>query len=295
MTDLVTLAGGRTRVAIAPEYGGRIAQIEIATDGGWTRLLHDDTATPAAERNPLLWGSYLMAPWPNRIEHGVFVFDGRTYTLPITHETHAMHGVGFARGWTVDRANESSCELSLALGETAWPFGGRIVQRIAVSDDAVRQAVEVHTDEARFPAGAGWHPWFLRQAGGSDDVRVSIDASEVYELDGMIPTGELRAVNADEDWRRGPFVGDRRLDTCYRDVRGPMRLTWDRFQLTLTSSENATHGVVYTAPHGVCVEPQTCAINAFNLDERGLPGTGTAIVEPDSPLVVTTEWRWRAL
>lgn len=294
MADTMILDGGRTRVTVAPDFGGRIAQIAIDA-GGWTPLLHEGADIAASDREPLLWGSYAMAPWPNRIRDGAFIFAGRTYNLPITHETHAMHGVGFARAWDVEEVTASSCVLSLALDETAWPFDGRVTQRITAMDESVVQRIEIDAAGEQFPAGAGWHPWFLRRAGGSADVRVTLDADEVYELDAMIPTGAVRGVTEEEDFRGGQMVGGRRLDTCYRNVRGPMRLAWDNFELVLASSGNVSHGVVYTAPHAVCVEPQTCAIDAFNLDAAGVDGTGMEIAEPRAPFAVTTEWRWRAL
>jgi hypothetical protein len=63
----------------------------------------------------------------------------------------------------------------------------------------------------------------------------------------------------------------------------------------MESSSEVTHAVVYTPEHAVCVEPQTCANDAFNLDARGVEGTGVTIVEPGRPLVATTIWRWATI
>jgi galactose mutarotase-like enzyme len=60
----------------------------------------------------------------------------------------------------------------------------------------------------------------------------------------------------------------------------------------MEQSPELSHAVVYTAGHAFCLEPQTCAIDAFNLHERGVEGTGTVVVAPGRPLVATSVWRW---
>ena len=45
-----------------------------------------------------------------------------------------------------------------------------------------------------------------------------------------------------------------------------MKVCWDDIELRMTSSENVRHAIVYTPERAVCVEPQSCAIDAFNLD-----------------------------
>jgi galactose mutarotase-like enzyme len=58
-------------------------------------------------------------------------------------------------------------------------------------------------------------------------------------------------------------------------------------------SPNVTHAVVYTPARAVCIEPQTCAIDAFNLEAQGIEGAGAIVVEPGRPLIASTTWRWR--
>jgi aldose 1-epimerase len=289
--DIITLERGRTRVTIAPELGGRIAQIEIADGVSRVPLLYEPPGVPPEERDPLSWGSFVMAPWPNRIAEGRFTFQGATYQLPVNHEGHAIHGLGWDRTWAVEHISDIECVMSLTLDDR-WPWRGRVSQRVELLDDGLRQTTEIASVGGRFPAGCGWHPWFRRDVRPGAEVRVLVDADERDELaPGRIPTGRILPVDGDFDLRAIPALGDRRLDDCYRGVRGPMRLAWGDIELTMTSSANVTYAVVYTPEHAVCVEPQTCAIDAFNLDARGVPA-GTAVVEEGHPLVATTEWLW---
>jgi aldose 1-epimerase len=125
-------------------------------------------------------------------------------------------------------------------------------------------------------------------------LRARVDAGRRLELRDMAPTGGIVPVEGPHDLREYPEVGDRQLDDCYTGVRGALRLRWGNIELAMRLSPNLTHAVVFTAAHAVCVEPQTCAIDAFNLDARGI-AAGTAIVEVGQPLVATTSWRWSVI
>lgn len=113
----ITLQSARTRVSVEPEYGGRVAQLAIRDGDGWLPLLHDGGDRPASEREPLGWGAYPLAPWPNRIEHGRFSFDGRAFAVPVTRDGHALHGFGATAAWTVEDASDRDCVLSLRFDE----------------------------------------------------------------------------------------------------------------------------------------------------------------------------------
>lgn len=289
--DLLRLERGGARATVAPAAGGRLLQLELRDgDGAWLPLLVAPDDPQRAVDEPTRWGAFAMVPWPNRIAGGVFTFEGRTVELPVNHEGNAIHGIGLDRGWEIEEASASSCRLSLRF-DPRWPFGGRAGQSFAVLDDGIDLRIEIHADAATFPAGAGWHPWFRRDVRPNADPRVLVDADEIYELDSNIPTGVLLPVGGEVDLRAYPALGDRRLDTCYRHPRGALKLRWGGIELRMTSSADVRHAIVYTPERAICVEPQTCAIDAFNLDAR-LFDASTAIVEPGRPLVVSTSWRW---
>jgi aldose 1-epimerase len=207
----LTLGRGRTRVTIAPAFGGRIAQIEVAEGASWVALLHDTAGVPPEERHPLSWGSYVMAPWPNRVTYGKFTFRAAEHRLARNDAGgHALHGLTFDRPWEVEAVDETSCRLGITLDER-WPWASRVTQRMAVGDDGVAFEVEVAGD-GPFPAGVGWHPWFRRDVRGLAEVRVFVDADERYELSGdRIPTGRIVPVEGEFDLRAHPAIGGRRL------------------------------------------------------------------------------------
>ena len=291
--DVIELRRGRTRAIVAPAAGGRLHQLEIDDDGDWLPLLHTAPSPEALLDDPLHLGSYPMAPWPGRIDGGRFVWAGRQWSVPRNDPPHALHGrVAFAP-WRIDAVSADACELSIELD--SWPFAGSVVQRIHVVDRGIDQQIEVRAASGnRFPAGVGWHPWFRRDVRPGAAVRVRVDASQVYETHEIIPTGWLLHARGQHNLRGGPELGDRRIDACYRHPRGPISISWDDLTLTMASSPNVTHAVVFTPEHAVCVEPQTCAPDAFNLAAQGMEGAGMTIVSPSRPLIATTSWRWRS-
>jgi len=286
------LQSGRTRARVAPARGGRIAQIEIHDGVGWLPLLHD-----ADRSDPLAWGCYLMAPWPNRVAHGRFSFEGRAVTdlggACRSPEGHAIHGLVFDRPWTVVERGRDTCVMTCSFAGL-WPFTGSATQRVAVEDDTIALSVTLHAESEAYPAGAGWHPWFRRDVRPGGEARLRLEADGVYELSAdMLPTGRLHPPSGDHALADGPALGTRRLDTCFAGVRTPMTVSWGDIELTMRSSLNVGHAVVYTPDHAFCVEPQTCAPDAFNLAARGASDTGLALVRPAAPLVASTRWTWR--
>jgi aldose 1-epimerase len=231
-----------------------------------------------------------MAPWPNRIANGRFTFEDVDHQLPVDRERHALHGLGFERAWDVESISEDACTVSLALG-APWPWQAVVTHVIEVQADGLRLTLEI-VGEGPFPAGCGWHPWFRRDVRPGVHPRVLVDADERYELSSdRIPTGRIVAVDGNYDLRADAAMGDLRLDDCYRGLRQPLRIAWGDIELTMLSSANVTHAVIYTPPDAICIEPQTCAIDAFNLDAHGV-AAGTTLVDARHPLVATTEWRW---
>jgi aldose 1-epimerase len=290
--EIVELSRGRTRAVVIPEAGGRLHQLAIDDGGRWLPLLRSPSSTRRLLDEPTGWGSYAMVPWPGRIDGGRFLWGGRVHRVPANSGPHSLHGRGVYLPWTLESRTAAHCRMSVEFDD-AWPFRGRAEQEIAVHDDGVTQRLEVQAAPgSRFPAGLGWHPWFRRDVRPGSDVRVLVDAERVYGTADMIPTGWLPPATGDLDLRGYPALARRRLDTCYRHPRGPLRIRWGDVELTMRSTPGVTHAVVYTPKHAVCIEPQTCAPDAFNLAEQGVDGAGMAIADSRHPLVASTAWRW---
>jgi aldose 1-epimerase len=245
---LIALSRGTLDVTIAPQAGGRIAQIVF---GGIEQLVGYSETNAAT----IAWGSYPMLPWAGRVRNGRFEFQGSACQLPLNLEGHAIHGVGFAMPWKVETHGGHATELSLALPEDErWPFGGVARQRIVLGDRRLEMSLSVTAGATPMPAVIGWHPWFHKPE------RLDFSAESIYprDLDGLA-TLPLTVPTA------GPW------DDCFIN-HSPV--TIERAGQTLRLSSDCDHWVVYDqTDFATCVEPQSGPPDGFNLKPEVLsPG-----------------------
>ena len=153
------------------------------------------------------------------------------------------------------------------------PFPGHLEQRITLGEDGLEWSLEIHADEAPFPASLGWHPWFRRQLSRGKPARLIFDAGKVYATgEDTLPTGVLAEPGP------GPW------DDCFIDVADDPSISWPG-ALELFLSADVDHWVVYDKPmDALCVEPWSGPPYALNIAPRR--------VEPGQPLCATLQMRW---
>jgi len=287
----IELQGETARAIILPEYGGRLHQLYVTVAGDEHALLWgpDDPAEYAA--HPHRGGCFPMAPWPNRIAGGSFSFDGKQWNVPIDSPPNAIHGRLSNVPWQVVARTARVVELTARFDDT-WPWLGKAWQRIELTRTGLRLKMEVRSERQPFPAGCGWHPWFRRDVAGATEVRLSVPVAARYILKHQLPTGETVAPEGDF-LLDGQPLGDRRLDDCYRGLSGDIAIDWGTFALSMTVLSSEPHVTVFTPDNAVCVEPQTCAADAFNLAARDVSGTGFAVAEPGRPVSIESRWTWQ--
>jgi len=251
-------------VLLAPEHGGRIAQITV--DGL-------DLLAGAPSDGPLQWGCYPMVPWAGRLDRGILRFDGQEHRFPLTLPPHAIHGTTWASGWTVTSESADRATLAIDLAPP-WPFGGRAEHGIALADDHLRLQLVVTAGEQSMPAAAGWHPWFRRSLSPGRPAELAFSAGSMWERgpDGL-PTRRL------VDPPPGPW------DDCFTALDGPPTVTWPD-ALTLAIEHDCDHLVVYDEQaDALCVEPQTLPPDGLN--------HGAVVLHPGDQLGATCTLHWR--
>ncbi|WP_406288073.1 aldose 1-epimerase [Embleya sp. NBC_00896] len=225
--------------------------------------------------HPAEWGSYPMAPWVGRMGGARFEFDGSVHEFPADAPPHALHGLGYRAGWKHMGGDAESAVFELVL-DHPWPFAGRIEQTFTVLPDGLVTTLRIESDEATFPAQAGWHPWFRRDLGVGGPLRLSFEPAWQEERGAdYLPTGR----------RIPPVPGPR--DDCYGTPGGlDATLEWPG-ALRLRMTSDCDYTVVYDLPADhVCVEPETGPPN-------GLVGPTAHLVRPGDPLTATTTWTWK--
>ncbi|WP_422506159.1 aldose epimerase [Stenotrophomonas sp. GZD-301] len=257
------LRAGRLEVALAPDAGGRIAQLRY--DGvEWLVGEHEGGAGASA----IAWGCYPMVPWAGRIRHGRFTFDGRRCSLPANFDAHAIHGVGFTRPWHIDSLDADTATLSLALPEDDyWPFGGSATQTLHLQPDRLHLHLSVEAGHQAMPAVLGWHPWFRKP----DQLLFAPDAMYPRDDEGIATLPCVSPVP-------GPW------DDCFINQADVTLISAGQ---RLRIRADTDHWVVYDgAPHATCVEPQTGPPDGFTLAPNRL--------EPGQRLELKVELGWES-
>lgn len=271
----------RARAEIAPALGNNCFAF---------RTRGQDVLEPVSftdfRQKPTSYGIPVLFPFPNRIREGRFTFQGQSYTV-----NPPRHGFVRDRAWSVV-AQGASAEAGAWLTSrfdaraypeeilTQFPFPFRLEITYRLRDARLEiEASAQNTGERDMPAGYGIHPYFRRPARGT----LTVPASARLELADSLPTGRLLEANGDYDLRHAADLDALKLDDIYTsietdDAEGRARCALVDVENSLQtiiefSREQFPYVVVYTPPsprRAICVEPNTCPTDAFNLHARGV-------------------------
>ncbi|MFF0544955.1 aldose 1-epimerase [Nocardia thailandica] len=259
--DDVRLRADGATVTVSPTDGGAIHSLTV--DG--TELLRQGPGH----------GSFVMAPWVNRLGYGTLAWGGHEYEFPIDAPPHAIHGTARHGIFEVLARDETQVVLRHRLTDP-WPFPGTVTQHLSLGDGGLCLRMRITADDEPFPAAGGWHPWFLREVPpATGPLRLAFEAAWQEERGpDHLPTG-VRVPP-----RPGPWDDTFGMPGGVRAV-----LTWPGF-LELTVSSPERYAVIWTLPEeSLSVEAQSGPPNGLNTAPRP--------VTPDDPLDVRVDWTWR--
>lgn len=279
---------GRLRLAIDPGLGGGVAGLWLARREGWFPILRPAPGG-AAWFNDL--ASYFLAPWPNRISGGRFVWEGREFAVTADWpDGTAIHGLVKDKPWRVVDRSPVSTGLEVRIREGyPWAFEARALYVLGESslriDLEVRNLgpLEEGTPE-RMPAGLGFHPFFPRKLWDEgDEVEVRCGVRGRYPARGMLPTGPASGDSVTEHLGAGRALGGLILDDVFLGSADGATISWPAsgVRVRYECSESLGHTVIYTGDPGAerprpffCLEPVTMVNDGFNLMARGQEGAG---------------------
>lgn len=249
------IRAGDALATILPERGAAFARLDHAG----RRLLQP--VPDGADPNRGFHGSFLMAPWTNRLDGGRIVVAGADHHMALNRpdEGTAIHG--FLREMTWEIVDAAPDCLLLACRFDRTPFAGSARLAVRLAPDHLRLDVALTNEgAAATPMGIGWHPYFPRPAG----TRLHAAARTIFGRDARnLPVAPRPSAGL---WG-GDGVLDG-LDTHLAGWNGVARIVWpDGGSLTLEAGGAWSSNLQVFAPRGagvLAVEPVSHAPDAPN-------------------------------
>jgi len=242
------------------------------------------------------FGSYVLAPWSNRIVGGGFPFEGTWYQVRNNFpDGTAIHGDVRSRPWKVQVATQNQLVAVLdsrRFPDFNFPFAYTFEHSLELTDQNLKVGLFLHNvGSRRAPAGLGFHPFVKRRLTRFDpDVMLVLPAEKVSPDIRSVPTGPPIPVSGPVDLRGEKFLGNPNLDHCYTALTAhTIRLIYPgtKVEAEFRLEPIYSHVVVYApvdalgkAADYLSVEPVTHVNNGFNLYAQGWKGTGVKVLDP---------------
>jgi aldose 1-epimerase len=302
---------GTARAEVWPAFGFNCLSWQVRQPNGtWGDVLFRD---PTWEQNPVPTrsGHPILFPFPNRLRHGRFTFDGREYQLPLNESTctHAIHGFTPRNPWRVVGAGGEKThafvtgqfQLSKDLPGSAhlWPADFVLTLTYHLRADSLEVDCLIENPDSKpLPFGLGYHPYFAIPdvpTATADEMILEAATGDVWELGGGVPTGHRTPAAGEFDFRTARAVGAAVLDALYtRDGNPPVFAALGHpvsvGRLEVSAPAEFRELLLFTPPHrkAVAIEPYTCATNAANM-----PDAGWRVLPPGESFAAAVKYTWR--
>ena len=306
-------------IAVLPEFGGILRRMVLRKGRSLFALLQGPKS-PQALFSDESYAGALLYPFPSRIRHGIYTFEGEAYALEMNEPRRdcAIHGFVHGKSFAVVSQEVTDTHAQLVLrydnaGDTPgypFPFALTVTYELMQANQLPN---DDHTDDrmcafrmsytaqntgtTRAPAAFGWHPYFVldqdsvRFGEPVDSMRLSLPARTPISLDeNLLPDGLLPYQNAEEF-----SLHEREMDSAFLieptskpDARQPFAET------VLTSGETGVRLIVgqqtgagklnylvcYTPPRRDMIAIEPLTANVNAFNN----GEGLAILEPAGTL-----------
>lgn len=292
MNQPLTISDEAIKLTVDPRYGGSFLNFGANIDGKWIDITR---ATPADFKTSSDTASFLMAPYPNRIRDGQFIFNGKTYQLRFP-EKHSIHGDVRNRPWRIEHSRANSATLyfdSRECSDINYPFPFSVTQSFGISNSALLVRCSIKNEgSGSMPAGCGFHPYFNRALSGqAENVQVRFKADGVYPYSGETPLPEGMSVPLTQEQDFSTLKSlEATFDHCFSGWNGEAEMVWpsSKVKVSMHSSSTMRHLVLYSPPGKsfFALEPQSQMNDGFNFLAKGKTGTGVAVLPPGGELSV---------
>jgi aldose 1-epimerase len=246
----------------------------------------------------------VLITFPNRIDHGMYVFNGVVEQLPLNEPArqNAIHGLTRWMNWSAVSHEEDSLVMSLVLhAQDGYPFVLSLQETYELTSEGLRVQTDARNIGATpLPYGHGHHPYLTV---GTDLINpdiLQLPANSYFLTnDRLIPLPPAVSVAGTPfDFRTPHAIDDVHMDTGFTDLifdadgfaRVKLAAPGGSPRVTVFMDSNHQFLQVFTgdalpasaARRSIAIEPYTCAANAFN------NGLGLRVLQPGESF--TTVW-----
>jgi aldose 1-epimerase len=200
-----TIKNNKGLKAVISNYGGTLLSLWTPDKSGISGniiLGYDSLAGYRQKTNPYFGA--LIGRYANRIQHGTFQLDGKSYTLDLNDHGNALHGglKGFDKViWTVNTVNDSSLALSYLSRDGEEGYPGNLNVKVVYTITSENGLLIDYTalSDMKTPINLTNHAYFNLSAGKDSTIlpeEIKINASRYTPVnDSLIPTGQILTVN----------------------------------------------------------------------------------------------------
>jgi aldose 1-epimerase len=227
----------------------------------------------------------ILAPWPNRLQDGRYVYEGREAKTPLNEPErgNAIHGLVRWLPWELTRFVGDGVLLRCGLEPEEgypWRLELEVEYRLDV-DGLIVVTTATNRSDVAAPFGLGFHPYLTVGTDLIDAARLEVPAARALRTDGRaLPVGDEAVAGTPLDFMTPREIGDAQLDTAFtelaRDDDGRAIVTLvdpaGARRVTLWADEAFGYLMVYTGDtlepvarrrRGIAIEPMTCPPNAL--------------------------------
>ncbi|MEO8737287.1 MAG: aldose epimerase family protein [Edaphobacter sp.] len=267
--DIYTLKSDVMQVRIMT-YGARIVSIEAPDrDGKKADVVLGYNSVADYEADPTSYFGAIVGRYGNRLAHGSFKLDGKTYEIPKNdHGINTLHGgtVGFDKLVWQGREIADGVEMTMVSKDGDQGFPGTLTAhvRYTLHHTALRIDYSMSTDKDTV-VNLTNHSYFNLSGEGNGTIlhdEMMIPADKYTPVDsGLIPTGELAPVEGTPfDFRKPTVIGSRINDDNEQlKLAGGYDLNW---VLRGANGETKTAARVY--------DPETGRVLTVTTTEPGV-------------------------
>ena len=300
-------------LSIIPGFGGLLRRLVLRKGKDLLALIKAPESPQALLANEG-YASAFLYPFPSRIRHGIYRFNGEDYALPMNEarRDNAIHGLVHGESFTVisQETTETHAQLVLrynypgTLAGYPFPFALTVTYQLIQADQlplgsvtndrmcALRISYSAeNTGRSQCPAAFGWHPYFTLSEEPIDDMTLSLPGRTAIVLNGdMIPTGKQPAEQAatialhERELDAAFLIEPAAADTDTVPFSETMLIS-KRMGVRLIVGQETGKGklnylVCFTPPRrdSIAIEPLTANVDAFNNND------GLSVLNPGDTL-----------